>query len=74
MITMNSTISIKMTLTEAHLLRSHLFIEKFESKTDTGKEVIEKLLNRVENSLNNLSFEENEKIVDEINDKTERES
>lgn len=74
MLSMNDFVKITMTLSEAHLLKSHLAIEKHENLTGTSRDVISRLLERVESSLRNLDFSDNEKHVDEHNEKVRKEA
>lgn len=76
MITMNDIISIKMTLTKAHLLRSLLYTTSFdlkESDPQTSK-MLSKFEKLIKDQLDKLDFSENERLVDEINKKIAKES
>lgn len=70
MISMNDTVSIKMTLTQAHLLASVLSTASYDVK-DIDKEESERLKKfgqMVKGQLDKLDYSENERLVDKAND------
>lgn len=67
---MNDTVSIKMTLTQAHLLASVLSTASYDVK-DIDKEESERLKKfgqMVKGQLDKLDYSENERLVDKAND------
>jgi hypothetical protein len=76
MVTMNDTVSIKMTLTQAHLLASVLSTASYDVK-DIYKEESERLKmfeQMVKSQIAKLDYSENEKLVDETNAKIAKEA
>jgi len=76
MITMNDTVSIKMTLTQAHLLASVLGTAAYDVK-DIDKDESERLKmfeNMVKIQISKLDYSDNEKQVDETNAKIAQEA
>ena len=76
MTTMNDTVSIKMTLTQAHLLASVLSTASYDVK-DIDKEESERLKTfeqMVKSQIAKLDYSENEKLVDETNAKIAKEA
>jgi hypothetical protein len=76
MVTMNDTVSIKMTLTQAHLLASVLSTASYDVK-DIDKEESERLKmfeQMVKSQIAKLDYSENEKLVDETNAKIAKEA
>jgi hypothetical protein len=76
MITMNDKVSIEMTLTQATLLRSLLFTTAYELKKSEPRtsQMLSEFEALIQKQLNKLDFSENEKLVDRINAKTEKEA
>lgn len=71
MITMNDTVSIKMTLTQAHLLASVLSTAAYDVK-DIDKDESERLKKfekMVKDQIAELDYSENEKQVSENNER-----
>lgn len=76
MITMNDIISIKMTLTQAILLRSLLYTTAYDLKESEPRtsQMLSEFEALIQKQLNKLDFSENEKLVDRINAKIEKEA
>ena len=76
MTTMNDIVSIKMTLTQAHLLASVLGTASYDVK-DIDKDESERLKKfekMVKDQIAKLDYSENEKLVDETNAKIAKEA
>lgn len=76
MTTMNDIVSIKMTLTQAHLLASVLGTAAYDVK-DIDKDESERLKKfekMVKDQITKLDYSENEKLVDETNAKIAKEA
>ena len=76
MTTMNDIVSIKMTLTQAHLLASVLGTAAYDVK-DIDKDESERLKKfekMVKDQIAKLDYSENEKLVDETNAKIAKEA
>ena len=76
MTTMNDIVSIKMTLTQAHLLASVLGTVAYDVK-DIDKDESERLKKfekMVKDQIAKLDYSENEKLVDETNAKIAKEA
>ena len=73
---MNDIVSIKMTLTQAHLLASVLGTAAYDVK-DIDKDESERLKKfekKVKDQIAKLDYSENEKLVDETNAKIAKEA
>lgn len=73
---MNDTVSIKMTLTQAHLLASVLETVAYDIK-DIDKDESERLKmfeEMVKSQISKLDYSDNEKLVDETNAKIAQEA
>ena len=73
---MNDTVSIKMTLAQAHQLASVLMTAAYDVK-DIDKDESERLKKfekMVKDQIAALDYSENEQLVDEINDKIAKEA
>lgn len=68
---MNDIINIKMTLTQATLLRSLLYTTAYDLKESDPKtsQMLSDYEALIQKQLNKLDFSENEKLVDRINAK-----
>lgn len=66
---MNDIINIKMTLTQATLLRSLLYTTAYDLKESDPKtsQMLSDYEALIQKQLNKLDFSENEKLVDRIN-------
>lgn len=66
---MNDIINIKMTLTQATLLRSLLYTTAYDLKESDPKtsQMLSDYETLIQKQLNKLDFSENEKLVDRIN-------
>lgn len=76
MTTMNDIVSVKMTLTQAHLLASVLGTAAYDVK-DIDKDESERLKKfekMVKDQIAKLGYSENEKLVDETNAKIAQEA
>ena len=76
MTTMNDIVSIKMTLTQAHLLASVLGTAAYDVKNiDKDESVrLKKFEKMVKDQIAKLDYSENEKLVDETNAKIAKEA
>lgn len=73
---MNDIINIKMTLTQATLLRSLLYTTAYDLKESDPKtsQRLSDYEALIQKQLNKLDFSENEKLVDRINAKIAKEA
>lgn len=73
---MNDIINIKMTLTQATLLRSLLYTTAYDLKESDPKtsQMLSDYEALIQKQLNKLDFSENEKLVDRINAKIAKEA
>lgn len=76
MITMNDTVSIKMTLTQAHMLASVLSTAAYDVKDidNAESERLKTFEKMVKDQIAQLDYSENEKLVDETNERTAKEA